>query len=536
MPTFTFTSPDGKNYDVQGPDGATKEQAFSILQQRLGSTPGAAPAASTGAVAPLDRLPPDVSPGNIKPQHADTIAERLLDLGKSSVGRGEAALSAVSSIPASIAGQLYGIGKTLTGGKFGTQQGVQEGEAAGVKLANQLTYHPRTQAGRDTLESVGNAMDASRLAGMPVEGPMLARIPDVPRAALATGEGISGATRGATQGAARATGRAVASALPDVDPQTLQLARQAHSMGFRLTPDMVYGNKYARGAGELAQDNPLVGKTVREQNQQVFNSHLVNAIGGEGDKLTRKVFADAMERSGNTIGSIAEKYPLPVDQSFTSKLRANGANQLPEVRGVVDKYVDQIDKAAGKPETLVGGGRTAAPRELPGPVFRRINTALSKQIRETTNGDLRGALRGLQDDLLEERSRYMSQSDLDAYNEARRQYAIGSSLEPLVAKSPTGNISPAALLGVVTKNAAGKSAMARGAAGQMGTLADIGQRFLKEQPSSGTAERGLLQNLMTHPVGSLAAGGTAALTAPFARAYNQYGPNVTQMLLDRPPQ
>jgi hypothetical protein len=529
MPTFTFTSPDGKSYDVQGPDGATKEQAFQILQQRLGPASGASPAAQGRTAAPLERLPPDVPGGNQQPKNADDIAHRLL-------GVGEAGLSAVTGAVGGAAGQLYGIGKTLTSGKFGTQAGIQEGEKAGVDLANRLTYQPRTQTGQQLAEGAGRLMEASRLQGMPVEGPMIARLPDVPRGMLAAGEGAAGAVRAGANAAGKTAGRAVASTLPEVDPGTLQLARQAHAMGFRLTPDMVYGNKYARGAGELAQDNPFVGKTVREHNQQVFNSHLVNAIGGEGNKLTRKTFSEAMDRSGKTIGDIAEKYPLPVDQSFTAKLRANGANQLPEVRGVVDKYVEQIDKAAGKPANLVGGGRTAAPRELPGPVFRRINTALSKQIRETTNGDLRSALRGVQDDLLEERSQHMSQSDLDAYNEARRQYAIGMTLEPLVAKSSTGNISPAALLGVVTRNAAGKSAMARGTAGQMGVLADIGQRFLKEQPSSGTAERSLMQNLMTHPVGSLAAGGTAALSAPVARAYNQYGPNVTQMLLDRPPQ
>lgn len=36
MPTFEFTSPDGKKYSVQGPAGATQEQAFAILQQQLG--------------------------------------------------------------------------------------------------------------------------------------------------------------------------------------------------------------------------------------------------------------------------------------------------------------------------------------------------------------------------------------------------------------------------------------------------------------------------------------------------------------------
>lgn len=495
----------------------------------------AAPAASNAPVAPLDRLPPDSPAPAMSSKHADTIAERILGLGKSAVGLGEAGLSAATGALAAPVGAAYGIGKTLTSGKYGTQQGIEEGDRAGAALASKLTYQPRTEAGRNDVEALGNSELMHALQGMPVESPMIARIPEVPRGVLATGEGAAGAVRAGTNAVGRGAVRAAAGALPEVDPQTLQLARQAHGMGFWLTPDMVYGNKYARGAGELAQDNPFVGKTVREHNQQVFNSHLVNAIGGEGDKLTRKTFADAMDRSGNTIGSIAERYPLPIDQSFTTKLRANGANQLPGVRRVINSYVDQIDGAATKPQTLLGGGRTATPRELPGPAFRRLNTAISKQIRGTSDGDLRNALRGLQDDLLEERAQYMSQSDLDAYNEARRQYAIGSTLEPLVAKSPTGNISPAALLGVVTKNATGKSAMARGTAGQMGTLADIGQRFLKEQPSSGTAERSLMQNLFTHPVGTMAAGGTALLTAPPAAAYNRFGPAVTDLLIHRPP-
>ncbi len=36
MATFDFTSPDGKKYTVEGPAGATKEQAFQMLQTQLG--------------------------------------------------------------------------------------------------------------------------------------------------------------------------------------------------------------------------------------------------------------------------------------------------------------------------------------------------------------------------------------------------------------------------------------------------------------------------------------------------------------------
>jgi hypothetical protein len=48
MPTFVFTAPDGKTYTVNGPEGATADQAFGILQQQL-SAQAAAPAAQPPA-------------------------------------------------------------------------------------------------------------------------------------------------------------------------------------------------------------------------------------------------------------------------------------------------------------------------------------------------------------------------------------------------------------------------------------------------------------------------------------------------------
>ncbi|MFT4068918.1 hypothetical protein [Paraburkholderia sp.] len=521
MPTFTFTSPEGKTYDVQGPDGATKEQAFQILQQRLGGSSGASAAASGGAVPPLDRLPPAAPPpANLRPEHADSIANKLLGLG-------EAGLSVATSIPASVAGQVYGIGKTLTGGKYGTQEGIQQGEQAGVELANRLTYQPRTQAGRADLEALGRGFDASRLAGLPVEGALLARIPEVPRGVLATGEGAMGAARAGANAVGRGAARAAANTLPDVDPGTLQLARQAHGLGFRLTPDMVYGNKYARQAGELAQDNPFVGQTVREHNQDMFNHQLVYLLGGEGNRLTRQVFNRQMTRAGETIGEIAGGHDVPFDEDLVNRLAGHVAEaqryQTGDVERVVRGYADEItDRSQGG--------------VLPGEAFRRINTRLNNQIRNTQNGDLRHALSNLQDDLQDQFVSQLNAEELARYNTARRQYAVGKTLEPLVAKSPTGDIAPSALLGAVTRNQAGRTAMARGAAGDLGTLADIGQRFLKERPSSGTAERALMQNLLTHPVGTIAAGGTAALTAPVAAAYNRLSPSVTNMLIERPPQ
>jgi hypothetical protein len=67
----------------------------------------------------------------------------------------------------------------------------------------------------------------------------------------------------------------------------------------------------------------------------------------------------------------------------------------------------------------------------------------------------------------------------DALAQTNAQYKAMKTIEPLVAKSPTGDISPAALMSQVNKSYGG---MAYNGGGDMGDLARIGQRFLKEPP------------------------------------------------------
>jgi len=132
----------------------------------------------------------------------------------------------------------------------------------------------------------------------------------------------------------------------------------------------------------------------------------------------------------------------------------------------------------------------------------------------------------------------------------RKQYAIQRTIEPLVAKSLTGDIAPSALLGAINATKAGKEAMARGKAGDFGKLAAIGNRFLKEPKSSGTAERRLVQGIPPALASALGAGagvagGASALPAILggigatygaASLYNRAGPALTNALISRPPQ
>ncbi len=82
---FTFDGPDGQRHTIEGPEGASKEQAFKILQQHLGQqTPGLAKSAASGLIQGAG-APGDLSGsvlGGAPPQQPidkDTYYGKLVD-------------------------------------------------------------------------------------------------------------------------------------------------------------------------------------------------------------------------------------------------------------------------------------------------------------------------------------------------------------------------------------------------------------------------------------------------------------------------
>jgi hypothetical protein len=141
---------------------------------------------------------------------------------------------------------------------------------------------------------------------------------------------------------------------------------------------------------------------------------------------------------------------------------------------------------------------------LPGSRFKEIDSDMGGDLTQggaTANyiGPLRQAFRDAM-------ANNMSPNDKALLDLTNKQYGAMKTLEPLVAKSTTGDISPASLMGAVTKNAAAKTSMARGTRGDLGDLAQVGQ-LLKEPPQSGTEPRMMIRNLLAG-IGS--AGGALA--------------------------
>jgi hypothetical protein len=93
------------------------------------------------------------------------------------------AQTAARGMVGSVVGPAYGVYKGLTGGKYGTPEGVREASEAGGELMQRITGEPKSQAARDVLDFIGKKAEEYKLAPMPqlmtlpVPGPGALRYP-----------------------------------------------------------------------------------------------------------------------------------------------------------------------------------------------------------------------------------------------------------------------------------------------------------------------------------------------------------------------
>lgn len=538
MPAFKFTSPNGKMYTVNGPDGATPDQAFQILQSQMAASAPVPEQAST-----MDRVNAAAAGANkgfytqIPGLPVDTAAN-VLDLAKAGVGY---------------------VTSKVTGGQppewtapydrtkiFGSSDYIADKirKFGGTKIIDNQTPNDRIA---NVMYGAGNAAGASALApassikqmanNMVVGGVGGATGTISANAAKDAGYGqtaqtIAGLAGGiaGTSGAAMvspyvgagisAAANAVTPSMPKINPNIKALAQKAQEYDIPLRPDMLYDNKIVRMLGEASEKVPLSGSMAAPR-QEAFNRAIIKQIGGdpEAAKLTPDVFDSAIRTSGQKIGDISTRTPVPLDRDFSDSIKSHIDNaskfETSDVQKVVASYADELKSHA------IDG-------VIPGEAFRKINTKIGKQIRNTSNGDLKNALGDFQESMQDALQKNATGDDLNGLLAARKQYAIAKTIEPLVAKSANGDISPAGLMGRVTSNNSGKSMMARGNGGELGDLARIGQQFLKEPNSSGTTERGLAYGLLgggmaTHPA-------TAAGVYGVANIYNRTGSSMAKKL------
>lgn len=144
-------------------------------------------------------------------QNAPLPQER--SLGQQLVGAGETALTlgtgAVGGTLGTLAGTLQGLSQQILSGQFGTPEAVRAVEKAAAAGAQALTYQPRTQAGQEQVQAVGQVLANV----LPPVLPAIAAPGAVMQAARTAAPTVGAARQiasAAGQRAATATGQAIA--------------------------------------------------------------------------------------------------------------------------------------------------------------------------------------------------------------------------------------------------------------------------------------------------------------------------------------
>lgn len=285
-----------------------------------------------------------------------------------------------------------------------------------------------------------------------------------------------------------------------LDDETANLAQMAHLYGIPVNAgQMAEGNSLTRFAGSALDKLPFSGGSAASGAIQTgVNRSVASTIGEAADKLTPDVMNAARTRIGGYYNAVAARTNLNVDPQFLQDIHdtLNDASLvLPksEVEPLIKQAQNIISKIDPNAKTISGATYQA---------LTNTGAPLDSLI-ESQNPNISRYANGLKKALDGALQRSAPQADQDLLNTADRQWASLKTIQPIVAKAPTGDVNPALLAGAVNRQTG--NGMAFGWGGDLANIARIGQRFLKPPPSSGTAERSLIYGALGLPGAALGA-------------------------------
>lgn len=502
MAKYRITAPDGNAYEVTAPDDATEEQVLAYAQQNyqqpasfdsVQSSTSSTEQRSAAAAAPAD--PNEGMSGFDKA--AAGFGKSIVDTGRGLAQLGVDFVNAPATITRRIRGE-----DSIPDGALDRKASELKASAAeakrmdaplmetgaglagnitgyGVQMLSPATVMRGTAGARALLPTTvsGNAAAGATMAA--ATQPMADGDFRLENAAWGGAFGAGGAAL--AKGVGALAGRAK-DAIPD---NVRELYEAAKARGIELTPAQLSDSRFLKFAQSMLRSVPFTGAQGRHAKQvEAFNRAAAMEIGEDAAALTPEVYAGAKSRIGGEFNRLTERNNLMVDTGLAGKLQ--------DIQREASMFGDEsTQKAVGS--ALARLLSQAEDGVVPGRAYQSFDSQLGQLAKNGGEkgyylGQIREVVRGAMDASIGE-------GDKAAWQTARGQYRDLKTLRDLVSKGDGGAISPAALMGRVTANNAGKESMASGRRGGLGELARIGQR-IKEPPSSGTAERAGVAGLL----------------------------------------
>lgn len=523
MPSFEFTSPEGKKYTVNGPDGATKEQAFSMLQAQLGQ----------GS--------PDSVPSVTSSQPKITTGEKILKGVRDPIDGGAQLLTNIlpqglvragNRLNNFIADQTGLVGRLPEGG---VDQQVREAEQA-----YQTRRASSGEEGFDGYRTIGNIVSPVNVAAaakLPQLATLGARIGLSAGAGAATGAlnpvgtgdfAEEKAKQVAIGGLAGGAGPLIGNALSRIiSPNNtrnanLQLLR---SEGVRPTVGQTLGGRF-NALEEKATSIPVLGDAIsnaRLRAVEDFNNAAINRASGKVGVKVTGTGQDAVRQAGDAISdaykTAINKVPvLQLDNQFNSELAqlTNSASGLTSELG--NKFTRTLNEIVMRKVSPNGA--------IPGDAYKAIDSELGAIVSNygksalASEKEFAEAVSGLQVALREQMLRgnpavaaELRAADSAWANLIRVEAAAKSG------KNAEGLFTPAQLnMAVQTADrSTRKRAVSRGTA-LMQDLGNAGQQVLGNKvPNSFTTDRALIAGAAAGAFSPAAAASVLAGSAAYSK-------------------
>lgn len=452
MAAFTFTSPDGKNYTVQGPDGATSDQAFAILQQQLKGQ-----------------------------QAAYSPVEGMSTAGKLAAGFGQRLVQANDAARQAL------LPKTVYDPESG--QDIQTGSTADADIAEHRQ-----------LDKPLNATTAGRLGNMAGSVAIASAVPIAGLPGAAAGGALEGLTQPTLGDESRAANTALGAAggaagygIGKVAGRLLQPLSDSLSAAGRWARDILgkegvpldvaqaTGSKAATVLKNAAGDSPLVGgSTFPEAQAKAFTKASLAKMGVNGaEDAGPAVMVQGKRALQQTYDEIAARNPIKVDEPLVANLetiRADAASSLTaEHAKVIGNKIDQTLAQA-----QAQGGT------IPGLLYQKIQSSLGQLGKDGGKApfitQLRQALTGAME-------RQASPQDVQLLAQTNQQYAAMKAIQKAIGDD--NQVSPAKLFNALdTQRGANGTVYGQGANQPLIQLAQAGKLLIgKNFPNSGTTAR-----------------------------------------------
>jgi hypothetical protein len=270
-----------------------------------------------------------------------------------------------------------------------------------------------------------------------------------------------------------------------LDPETAQLAALARDKyGINVTAPQVSPSFPLKITSSTLNRLPFSGASASlDAQSNAFQTGIASTIGENANRLTPDVMNSANQRIGNAFDMVANNTTIKADPIFQNKFLDSlidathelSPDELKPLHNIFDNIIDKID-----PQGNIDGQTYQA--------LTRGKTPLGRAIANP-NPNISYYAQQIKDNLDDALQRSAPPEMQDLLTTARGQWRNLKTIEPLAAKAPGGAISPALLSNAINSNPFSKNALAYGRGGDLGELAQIGQRFLKEPGSSMTTER-----------------------------------------------